>query len=165
MVLMELIISIYIRRHKNGYLVNLPKEWRITGCNGCDPCVILASALILERVRSNEHSISLFSVPTHQHATILAPSLNIYKCRFKFRPQLSTIPFLFLLYPKITEISTARADKARHGLLTADVNYANLDDNVSQDDFAMMSSDTSLHKVMSLWILSYIAFISSFGKL
>jgi hypothetical protein len=26
MVLMELIISIYIRRHKNGYLVKLPKE-------------------------------------------------------------------------------------------------------------------------------------------
>jgi hypothetical protein len=70
--------------------------------------------------------------------TVCAPSLNIYRRWFVFHPQLSTIPFLFLLYPQIIEISTARADKVRRDLLTIDVNYTNLDDNAGQDDFLLM---------------------------
>jgi hypothetical protein len=87
-------------------------------------------------VRStNKHYASSFSVPTNQHVTFCAPSLNIYWSRFEFCPQLSIVPFLFLLYPQITEISTAGADKARCDLLTVDVNYASLNDIAGQDDF------------------------------
>jgi hypothetical protein len=77
-------------------------------------------------------------MPTHQHATVRARSLNIYRRQFEFRPQLSIVPFLFLLYLQITEITAAGADKARRDLLTADVNYANLDDSVGKDDFLLV---------------------------
>jgi hypothetical protein len=90
-----------------------------------------------ERVQSNKHSASSFSVPMNQHVTVHAPYLNICRRRFEFHPQLSTIPFLFLLYPEITEISTAVADNVRCDLLTTDVNYANLDDSADQDDLLL----------------------------
>jgi hypothetical protein len=77
-------------------------------------------------------------MPTNKHATVGAPSLNIYRRRFEFHPQLSTIPFLFLLYPQIAEISTVGADDARHNLLTTDVNYVDLDDSTDQDDFLLV---------------------------
>jgi hypothetical protein len=93
----------------------------------------------LEHVRStNKHSASSFSVPTKQQAIVRAPSLNIYRRWFKFHPQLSIVPFLFLLYMQITDFSTAGADKARHDLLTADVNYADLDHSADQDNFLLM---------------------------
>jgi hypothetical protein len=74
----------------------------------------------------------------NKQATIGAPSLNIYQRRFEFHPQLSAIPFLFLLYPQIAEISTVGADEARRNLLTADINYADLDDSTGQDDFLLV---------------------------
>jgi hypothetical protein len=77
-------------------------------------------------------------VPTNKHATVRAPSLNIYRRRFEFHPQISTVPFLFLLNPQIAEISTAGADQARRDLLTIDVNYADLNDNADQDDFLLV---------------------------
>jgi hypothetical protein len=61
----------------------------------------------------------------------------IYQHRFKFRPQLSTFPFLFLLHPQIIGTFTAWADKTRRDLLTADVNYADLDDYAGQDNFLL----------------------------
>jgi hypothetical protein len=70
--------------------------------------------------------------------TVRAPSLNIYRRRFEFHPQISTVPFLFLLNPQIAEISTAGADQARRDLLTTDVNYADLNDNAGQDDFLLV---------------------------
>jgi hypothetical protein len=73
----------------------------------------------------------------HQHVVVRAPSLNIYQCQFEFCPQLSTVPFLFLRNLQIAETSATVADKARHDLLTADVNYANLDDRASQDNFLL----------------------------
>jgi hypothetical protein len=76
-------------------------------------------------------------MPTHQQALLRAPSLNIYQCQFEFHSQLSTVPFLFLLYPQITEIPAAGADKARRYLLTANVNYTDLDDTAGQDDFLL----------------------------
>jgi hypothetical protein len=97
-----------------------------------------ASALISKRVRSNEHFASSFSRPTHQQMIVRAPPLNIYRCWFKFCPQLPIVPFLFLLYPQITEISAARAGKARCDLLTADINNANLNDSADQDDFLLV---------------------------
>jgi hypothetical protein len=39
-------------------------------------------------------------VPTHQQAHVHASSLNIYRRRFEFYPQLSTFPFLFPSIPK-----------------------------------------------------------------
>jgi hypothetical protein len=66
-----------------------------------------------------------------------APSLNIYQRQFEICPQISNVPFLFLLNHQITEISTGKADKARRDLLTADINYSNLDDNACQDDFLL----------------------------
>jgi hypothetical protein len=86
---------------------------------------------------TKKHSVSSFSVPTNKQATVRAPSLNIYRRRFEFHPQISIVPFLFLLNPQITEISTAGADKAKRDLLTADVIYADLDDSVDQDDFLL----------------------------
>jgi hypothetical protein len=76
-------------------------------------------------------------VPTNKHATIRAPSLNINWRGFKFHPQLSTVPFLFLLYPQIIEISIVGDDKARRDLLTVDINYADLDDSAGRDDFLL----------------------------
>jgi hypothetical protein len=76
-------------------------------------------------------------MPTNQQVTVRAPSLNIYWRWFEFRPKLSTVPFLFLLYPQITKISTVGADKERHNLLTADVNYADLDNITNQDDLLL----------------------------
>jgi hypothetical protein len=99
--------------------------------------VVLADALIEACVRNNERFASSFFVPTHQQTPVHAPSLNIYRHRFEFHPQLSTVPFLFLLYPQIIEISAAGANKARCDLLTADVNYTDLDDSDSQDDFLL----------------------------
>jgi hypothetical protein len=72
-----------------------------------------------------------------QEAHVHAPSLNIYRHRFEFCPQLSTVPFLFLLNPQITETSTVGANKVRRNLLTADVNYADLDDDADQDNFLL----------------------------
>jgi hypothetical protein len=74
----------------------------------------------------------------NQQAIVRAPSLNIYWRRFEFRPQLSTVPFLFLLYLQIVEISTAGDDKARRNLLTTDVNYTDLEDSADLDDFLHM---------------------------
>jgi hypothetical protein len=59
----------------------------------------------------------------------------MYHRWFNFRPQLSTFPFLFLLHPQITKIFIAEADEARRDLLIDDVNYANINDCTSQDDF------------------------------
>jgi hypothetical protein len=96
---------------------------------------------MLKNVRStNKHSASSFSVPTNKQVTVRAPSLNIYRRQFKFHPQISIVPFLFLLNHQITEISSARADKVRCDLLTADANYtdhADLDDSTGQDDFLL----------------------------
>jgi hypothetical protein len=134
---------------KNDYLVKLSKVWRITSCNGRDPCVILAGALISKCVRSNEHSGSLFFVPTHQHEIVHAPSLNIYWRQFEFHPQLSTIPFLFLLYLQIVEINVVVIDSPRRDLFTADVNYADLDDSANQDDFLLAYP---LHRHLFSWL-------------
>jgi hypothetical protein len=71
----------------------------------------------------------------HQHVHVCPPSLNIYRRQFEFCPQLSIVHFLFLLYPQIIEISATGSDKARCNLLTADVNYADLNDSADQDDF------------------------------
>jgi hypothetical protein len=77
-------------------------------------------------------------MPTHQQTHVHAPSLNIYRHRFEFHPQLSTIPFLFPLFSQIVEINAARDDKARCDLLTVNVNYTHLDNSASQDDFVLM---------------------------
>jgi hypothetical protein len=82
--------------------------------------------------------VSSFFMPTNKQMTVRAPSLNIYQRRFKIRPQISTVLFLFLINPQITEISTAGADKVRRDLLTADVNYADLGDSAGQDDFLLV---------------------------
>jgi hypothetical protein len=76
-------------------------------------------------------------MPTNKQANVRAPSLNIYQCRFEFHPQISIVPFLFLLNPQIAEISTTGADKARRDLLTTDINYDDLDDSAGQDDFLL----------------------------
>jgi hypothetical protein len=76
-------------------------------------------------------------MPTNKQATFHAPSLNIYQHWFEFHPQLFIIPFLFLLYPQIAEISTVEADKARHDLLTVGINYTDLDNSASQDNFLL----------------------------
>jgi hypothetical protein len=86
---------------------------------------------------TNKHSASSFSVPMNKQATVRAPSLNIYRRRFEFHPQISNVPFLFLLNPQIVENSIVEADKARRDLLTADVNYADLDGRAAQDDFLL----------------------------
>jgi hypothetical protein len=69
---------------------------------------------------------------------VRAPSLNIYWCWYELHPQLPTVPFLFLLYPQITEISTAGAKKLRRDLLIADINYTDHNDSVGQDDFLLV---------------------------
>jgi hypothetical protein len=97
----------------------------------------LVGATIEARVRNNGTDASSSFVPTHQHTPARAPSLNIYRCRFEFHPQLSTFAFLFVFHPQIAETSTVGADEARRDLLTADVNYADLDDYVGQDDFLL----------------------------
>jgi hypothetical protein len=85
---------------------------------------------------------------TNKHTTVHAPSLNIYWRRFEFHSQISIVPFLFLLDPKIAEISTDGADKVRRDLLTAEVNYADLDDSASQDDFLLAHP---LHRHLLSW--------------
>jgi hypothetical protein len=87
-------------------------------------------------------------MPTNKQVTVHAPSLNIYQRRFEFCPQISIVPFLFLLNHRIIEISTAGVDKARHDLLTADVNYANLDDSADQDEFLLVHP---LHQHLFTW--------------
>jgi hypothetical protein len=101
-----------------------------------DTSVILASAMVEAHLRNNGTDASSSSVPMHEHAPVHDPSLNIFQCRFDFHPQLSTFPFLFL-HPQITETSTAGADEARRDLLTADVNYADIDECVGQDNFLL----------------------------
>jgi hypothetical protein len=92
-----------------------------------------------KRVRfTNKHSTSSFFVLMNKQATICSPSLNIYRRWFKFRPEICTVPFLFLLNLQIAEISTIGADKARCDLLTANVNYVDLDDSAGQDDFLLV---------------------------
>jgi hypothetical protein len=81
--------------------------------------------------------VSSFFMPTNKQMTVRAPSLNIYQRRFEIHPQISTVLFLFLINPQITEISTAGADKVRRDLLTADVNYVDLGDSAGQDDFLL----------------------------
>jgi hypothetical protein len=76
-------------------------------------------------------------MPVHQPTPVRASSLNIYRRRFEFSPQLSHFPFLFLLYPQIIETSIAGADEAMHDLLTTDVNYVHLNDSAGQDDFLL----------------------------
>jgi hypothetical protein len=76
-------------------------------------------------------------MPVHQPTPVRASSLNIYQRRFEFSPQLSHFPFLFLLYPQIIETSITGADEAMHDLLTTDVNYVDLNDSASQDDFLL----------------------------
>jgi hypothetical protein len=73
-----------------------------------------------------------------KQADVRTPSLNINRRLFEFHPKLSNIPFLFLLYPQIAEISTAGANKARQELLTADVNYVDQDKSADQDDFILV---------------------------
>jgi hypothetical protein len=75
------------------------------------------------------------------HGSIGVCSYSIYKylpTRFEFRPQLTTVTFLFLLNPQIAETSAAAGDNERHDLLTTDINYTNLDDSTDQDDFFLM---------------------------
>jgi hypothetical protein len=124
---------------QNGYLVKLPHKWRITGCNGRVPCVVLAGTMIEVHVRNNGTNASSSSVPTHQQALVRAPSLNIYRRWFEFRPQIYTFPFLFLLHPQITETSATGDDEERCGLLTTDVNYTHLDECINQDDVLLMN--------------------------
>jgi hypothetical protein len=76
-------------------------------------------------------------MPVHQPTPVRVSSLNIYRRRFEFSPQLSYFPFLFLLYPQIIETSIAGADEAMHDLLTIDVNYVDLNDSAGQDDFLL----------------------------
>jgi hypothetical protein len=111
-----------------------------------------------ERVSSNKHSTSSFSMPMNQQVTVHAPSLNIYRCWFGFHPQLSIVPFLFLLYPQIAEISTAGADKARHDLLTINVNYADLDDSAGQDNL-LLTHPLHRHLVSQLTCPLHLAFL------
>jgi hypothetical protein len=73
----------------------------------------------------------------NKYAIVRTPSLNIYRDQFEIHPQISIVPFIFLLNPQIVEISTTGADKVRRDLLTADVNYVDLDDSVGQDDFLL----------------------------
>jgi hypothetical protein len=47
-------------------------------------------------VRKNGTSASSSSVITQQQSTVPAPSIDIYRCRFHFRPQLCTFELLFL---------------------------------------------------------------------
>jgi hypothetical protein len=84
----------------------------------------------------------------NKQVTVCVPSLNIYLCRFEFHPQHSTVPFLFVLYPQITEISTAGANKARRDLLTTDVSYVDLDDSAGQEEFLLAHP---LHRHLFSW--------------
>jgi hypothetical protein len=75
----------------------------------------------------------------------------MYRHQFEFCPQISIVPFLFLLNPQIVEISTVGANKVRRDLLTAEVNYADLDDSAGQDDFLLACIRTSSLSIHTLF--------------
>jgi hypothetical protein len=72
-----------------------------------DVSVVLLSAMIEGHLQNHGIGASSSSVLTQQPACVREPSLNIYRRRFHFRPQLYTFPFLFFRHPQMAKTSTA----------------------------------------------------------
>jgi hypothetical protein len=114
-----------------------------------DASVILAGATIEGRLWNNGLDASSSSVPMHKHAHVYDPSLNIFRHRFDFCPQLSTFPSLPHASPTCRNLHRrSRRSEARH-LLTTDVNYANIDKCVGQDNFLLVHP---LHRQLFPWL-------------